>query len=290
VAIIPVRHAWGLEGDPARLIEGLHVLGYRGLECWAGHMHLELRRRLRELGWTWVAIGGTGPTDARTTPDDHRRGFLRWAAPAADLGPDLINLHAGVDGWEDGPAAEFLAGICADAGVLGTPLACETHRGRILHTPWRTAALCRQVPDLRLTADYSHFCVVCERLLEDQGDALAVLAPRVVHIHARVGSAQGPQVPDPAAPAAAAALEAHLGWWDGIMSARDDAGQGPITVVPEFGPPPYAHTHPGTGAALVEVAPVCDALMRLLARRYGTAAGRPAPPAGRGDCTTTCPT
>jgi sugar phosphate isomerase/epimerase len=290
VAIIPVRHAWGLDGDLAGAIDGLHALGYRGLECWVGHMHPELRRRLRDLGWTWIAIGSTGPADARTGPATHRSEFRRWAAQAAALDADLINLHAGVDAWDDGAAAEFLAGLCADAAGLGVALACETHRGRILHTPWRTLALCRRVPDLRLTADYSHFAVVCERLLDDQGDTLAALAPRVVHFHARVGSAQGPQVPDPFAAGAQSAVAAHLGWWDGILDARRAAGLGPLTVVPEFGPPPYAHTDPGSGVPLVDVPSVCDGMMRRLCGRYGTAARAPAPPAGATDCATPDPT
>jgi len=55
------------------------------------------------------------------------------------------------------------------------------------------------VPSLRLTSDFSHWVVKCERLL-DSAEELRLLtstiAPAVDHVHARIGTAQSPQVAD----------------------------------------------------------------------------------------------
>ncbi|MGC5340916.1 sugar phosphate isomerase/epimerase, partial [Escherichia coli] len=76
----------------------------------------------------------------------------------------------------------------------------ETHRASSLYSPWLTLDIVRQLPRLRYTADISHWVVVCERLLDDPLDDLTLFLERVHHVQARVGYAQGPQVPDPAAP------------------------------------------------------------------------------------------
>lgn len=48
--------------------------------------------------------------------------------------------------------------------VLGVPVSHETHRGRALFNPFITAHLLNRFPDLYITADWSHWTVVCERL------------------------------------------------------------------------------------------------------------------------------
>ena len=124
--------------------------------------------------------------------------------------------------------------------AAGITICHETHRGRILYNPWVTRAMCTAFPRLKLTADLSHFCVVAERVFGDDdadwksvmaevtppppvartAEAAAQVARATHHIHARVGYAEGPQVPDPRAPEYATALEAHEKWWDQILSTQ----------------------------------------------------------------------
>ena len=67
--------------------------------------------------------------------------------------------------------------------------------------PWLTRDLLEALPDLRITCDFSHWCVVSERLVLDEfNDILALAARHAHHIQPRVGYSQGPQVPDPRAP------------------------------------------------------------------------------------------
>jgi len=77
----------------------------------------------------------------------------------------------------------------------------ETHRARCLHTPWRTFEILCERPETKLVFDMSHWCNVCESLLDDQEETLLGLLPAIRHIHARVGHSQGPQVSDPPEPA-----------------------------------------------------------------------------------------
>ena len=96
----------------------------------------------------------------------------------------------------------------------GLNISFETHRSRSFFNPWVTQRIVEQVPECLLTVDFSHWCVVCERLMDTELDVIHALADRVQHIHARVGYDQGPQVPHPAAPEYEYALRAHQGWWE----------------------------------------------------------------------------
>ncbi len=76
----------------------------------------------------------------------------------------------------------------------GIPLAWETHRRRILYTSWRTARLLPRFPELKLLADYSHWVLVAERMLEDRTDDLKIANQRVIHIQGRAGGPEQPQL------------------------------------------------------------------------------------------------
>ena len=85
--------------------------------------------------------------------------------------------------------------------------------------------------------------VVHESDLSDQEEALALAIGRSRHIHARVGYEEGPQVPDPRAPAWQGHVAWHLALWQRIADAQQTTGAERLTVTPEFGPP-YMHTQP----------------------------------------------
>ena len=98
----------------------------------------------------------------------------------------------------------------------------------------------KRFPALRLTADYSHFILVCERLLEHPTDdeRFQLFASRVDHLHARVGSAQHAQVNDPTQSTKESELMQR--WFEMIWNAQKNRAW--ITLVPEYGPAPYAMT------------------------------------------------
>lgn len=79
---------------------------------------------------------------------------------------------------------------------LGVPIYHETHRGRLLFSPWNAVESVIRHPRLRLLGDLSHYCAVAEASCGDEvlEAAVARLIPHIRHLHLRVGFAEGPQV------------------------------------------------------------------------------------------------
>ncbi len=205
-----------------------------------------------------------------TDVDRHCREFAERLRRAATFRPLFINSQTGRDLLCLEQNTRVFAVADEIAAETGIPIHHETHRARCLHTPWRTLELLRARPETALVLDMSHWCNVCESLLEDQADAMASILPSVQHIHARVGHAQGPQVSDPRAPEWQDALGAHLKWWDLIIAARREAGAETFTITPEFGPPPYFPTLPWTQMPVSSQWDINVHMMNLLRQRYAT--------------------
>ncbi|MCD6060611.1 MAG: Xylose isomerase domain protein barrel [Moraxellaceae bacterium] len=189
-----------------------------------------------------IATGGGRLPDRRATPAQHHDDFIRQLEVAAELAPLRINCLAGCDAWPLAQSRDFLGLLIERARQLGIPISFETCRGRSLFTPWITRELVRALPELHLTGDFSHWCVVCERLVDSEQEVLEEIAPRVRHLHARIGNAQGTQVAHPAAPEHAAALLAHQRWWALCWQATAQAGLREFTMTPEFEPLPRQRT------------------------------------------------
>lgn len=74
-----------------------------------------------------------------------------------------------------------------------------------------------------------------------------------MHIHARVGFEEGPQVNDPRSPEWLAHLEGFEVWWDLIWNEQRKSGMTITTCTPEHGAPTYQHTVPYTKQPLADV-------------------------------------
>lgn len=222
--------------------------------------------RLRETGVPYIAevVTGGGYVPTQFSMGGHLEDLKRaldFAAPAA---PRFVTALAGSDTWTANEAVEFFGRAIEIARQRGVVISFETHRSRPTFSPWATARLLRQLPELRLTCDFSHWCCVCERLVMDEEPGLlAQFAAHAHHVHARVGYAQGPQVPHPAAPEYHEALCAHERWWDVIGAARSRAGAGEFTMTPEFGPDGYLQAAPFTGQPAADL----DEINGWMARR-----------------------
>ena len=245
------RHLWGLDGDWRGWLPRIKAAGYAGVEGPppVEHKH-EFAAALSELGLGYVCQLITAAPD--NSAMGHLQSFKAQIESALPLRPQFFNSHSGVDMWPLDESRRFLAGALEFARTQGLDISHETHRGRIFFNPRDTLQLVHEFPELCLTADLSHWVNVCERLLDDDTLGLTSLAPRIRHIHARVGYPQGPQVPDPRAPQYAEAVAAHERWWSEIWRARIANGQTQLTLTPEYGPPPYQQTAPFTEAPLAD--------------------------------------
>lgn len=182
------------------------------------------------------------------TPEDDRASLERQVKLALDCGSEMINCHLGSDFFGYGENI----GLFARAGELsretGIPLTQETHRGRALYNLPDILRYLEALPDLELTADISHLMCVHESDLSNRWELLEKMAPRCRHVHARVGFAEGPQVPHPLAPEWTDLCGIYLKFWKMVLKARG----GNLTVTPEAGPPPYMHVVPFTKAPLAD--------------------------------------
>ncbi len=125
----------------------------------------------------------------------------------------------------------------------------ETHRARILYSPWVVPRLLKAHPDLHLCADLSHFSCVAESgpTEPEINKVVTLLAPRVRHIHARVGFEEGPQIPDPRGDIWKPYFEGYMVWWEKIYNHAKERADDSFSTTPEFGPPAYAWTNPYNG-------------------------------------------
>jgi sugar phosphate isomerase/epimerase len=271
------RHAWGAVGDGGRWPNLATFLdeatpGYDGVEMPLFVLDADpagrdvLLESIREKGLDFLPMAMTF-TSEPYSPEAHLAALRPQLETAAAIGFRRVNAHAGMDGFDDAAAASFLTESIKMATDLGIDLLHETHRSRILYNPWRTARMVEEVEGLRLTADYSHWVVVAERIPFDAAAAFATCAPAVGHIHSRVGHAEGPQVADPSDPTWANELAAHEGWWDAIVAAAKGRGD-ETSITPEFGPPPYMPTMPFTGEPLADLADVVEWMRARLRERY----------------------
>lgn len=166
------------------------------------------------------------------------------------LQPLLVNCHTGRDYYTLEQNLPFLETAQALSDTYGIPVAHEIHRGRFSFCTTMTSRYIDACPRLALTADFSHWCVVSESLLEAQQPLIDKVVPHCIHTHARVGFAQGPQVAHPAAREYQPELEAHLRWWQQIRHHHLRTGKSQMTITCEFGPVPYLPSIPFTRAPL----------------------------------------
>ena len=174
------------------------------------------------------------------TPSEHAASMRQLHRRAVECAPLIVNCHTGRDCFTfEETLALFRLSLELEQ-ESGIPFCHELHRGRALYNAPQTLHTLRELPALRINADFSHWQVVHESDdLQAHHEAVQAVIDRAWHIHARVGFSQGPQVPDPSAPEWAGQLGICVGWWRRIIAARWAQGARFLTVSPEFGPEPY---------------------------------------------------
>ncbi len=258
---------WGmevpmLEAQLRKVKEG----GFDGVEMGAPSGRDErhaLRVVLDDLGLDLIVQQWT----QGNSPQEHAQSFEEQYMRGIELKPLFINSHSGRDYFT---TAENLVivGKAADLEQkFSTQVMHETHRGRAPFSVGAARLLIEAMPQLKLTADFSHWCCVHESMLQDQADSLERAIERSYHIHARVGYEEGPQVSDPRAPEWNDVVETHIRWWTKIVSYRRQQGADILTICPEFGPPAYMPTLPYTRQPVADLWEVNCYMRDLLKER-----------------------
>ncbi|HBU3822074.1 TPA: TIM barrel protein, partial [Klebsiella pneumoniae] len=193
------RTLWGVTTPWPQTLDELQRVGCCGIEARVPLTVAERRQladRLQASGLEYIAIlfsgGGVLPAQ-HETPEQHLARLQTRFAEASSLNPRFVNLLAGNDRWPLAQQVDFLGKAHELAAGFGLTCSFETHRATSLYSPWLTLEIIQQLPQLRFTADISHWVVVSERLLDDPSDDFSAFIDRVHHVQARVGYDQGPQ-------------------------------------------------------------------------------------------------
>jgi sugar phosphate isomerase/epimerase len=241
--------------------------GFDGLDTWAPEDPAErrrLHRTLTELDLVWVSHQHQAKGDNAGAWEDSFRRYLEMSAEGEPL---LINSHTGRDYFSMERNLSLIDVANAFTSATGIIVAHETHRGRVGYHPANAMDYfkARQFP---ITADLSHWVCTTESLLENFSDVLEEAIGRTLHIHARVGFEEGPQIGDPRAPQWQYAVDRFFGWWDRMVESRRLAGARVLTITAEFGPPPYLPVIPFSGEPVADQFTINRYMKDLLRSRY----------------------
>lgn len=256
-----IKAFWGMPADkPEENLECIAAAGYGGMEVYIGTPSFpRIAARAREMN-----LDVTAQMSADTAEE-----LADMARRTAESGPNLINMHTGKDHMTFDEGCRIFDALASLEQEINIPIVHETHRGRLLYAPWVTDAYLQKFPDLKINADFSHWCCVTESMLQFLDPAMIDRAiSRSFHIHARVGFPEGPQVNDPRAPENQPYVETHMGWWDRIKAAREADGTKILRVCPEFGPVPYLWCLPYTQAPVADLWDVCASVKDRLKHHW----------------------
>ncbi|MGJ8678000.1 MAG: sugar phosphate isomerase/epimerase family protein [Akkermansiaceae bacterium] len=247
---------WGHEGSVDEALDLCKQSHFQGIEA---PVPVDTTERaaffqsLESSGMQWIAEISTCTPAGYYVPSpkhsvqQHLDSLEESVILSKEGSPLFINTMAGYDAWRAADALAFHQGVVELQDKHEIIISVETHRGRSTYSPWLTRDILKQVPDLRITCDFSHWCVVSERLiLDEEAEILELAAQHAYHIQPRVGYNQGPQVPDPRAPEFAEALAAHERWWTTVWESMAARGMTNFTMTPEFGPDGYLQCAPFT--------------------------------------------
>jgi sugar phosphate isomerase/epimerase len=169
----------------------------------------------------------------------------------------FVNSHSLNDFSDHRESKAFFTRAAELKRECGYEIHHETHRKRLLHSPWVCRDFCSDfsVEDLTLTADFSHFTTVaeCPPTDPDLNSLVEMLVPRVEHVHARVGFDHGPQVSDPRVQQWEPYVLGFEAWWEKVWEDHAERGRKTTTMTMEYGPPNYQQTDPKTGLPVADI-------------------------------------
>lgn len=264
------KSKWEMWDDPLEsFLERVVASGFEATEIYLGSLH-ESPAAIARLHTAYgLRLIGQILTQGDSY-QDHIKGLESQFEFAAQCQVALINSHTGRDIFSVEENVQIFQRVTELSQSSGIPLLIETHRGRPTYSAIETRKYLEAIPELRLTADFSHWMVVHESGLEDQRANVELAISRADYIHARVGYAEGPQIPDPRAPEWQHAVERHMGLWQDIIDQQKRNSKETLYITPEFGPPAYMHTAPFTNQPVGDVWEQNVYMKDLLASRLKT--------------------
>ncbi len=230
----PDGHEWSLQEK----LEMIRDAGFDGcgVRFFDYAYAKEVTGFLRAHGMTWQAQCYPKSVDDLEPILEHVR----------ELGADHINLQPDVRPYRVEDCIPYIEGWRRLAHDARIPVHIETHRDRMTTDLFFTLHLLDCFPDLRLTADLSHY-VVGREFAWPVSDENHALMHRILDnswgFHGRVASREQVQI-QISFPHHREWLDLFMGWWEyGMRSWRRRAPQdATLTFLCELGPKEYAIT------------------------------------------------
>jgi hypothetical protein len=225
---------WSLAEKVARV----KAAGFEAIECWLkDDNEQEVAAALRAEGLR-LALG-----HHPFTLEDTKQTVAR----AKRLGADYIFGQPADAFTHEAEAAALVRDGRAYASGQGVPYFVESHRNTITETLPQTFRLIEQVPDVRFTADLSHYFVVGEFYgweSERLPERLAPILERTSGIHGRISNGEQVQVDVGDGSEGVARTYVQL-WAQAMRTWLTDARPGDVfPFASELGPPAYAIRDP----------------------------------------------
>ncbi|MFM1991539.1 MAG: hypothetical protein RJA99_4496 [Pseudomonadota bacterium] len=232
------RRPDGLEWSLEEKLEMIRAAGFDG--CGVRFADFDFARTvtgfLRDHGMSWQAQCYPRTVDELKPILEH----------VAALGADHVNLQPDVRPYRLEACIPYIEGWRRLADEAGVAVHIETHRDRMTTDLFFTLHLLDCFPDMRLTADLSHYVVGREfawPIDETNHGLMKRILDASWGFHGRVASREQVQV-QLDFPQHQGWVELFLGWWEyGMRSWRRRAGpDATLTFLCELGPSPYAIT------------------------------------------------
>jgi hypothetical protein len=248
---------------------------------------------IRDAGFDGAGVRFIDPAYAREVTGFLRAHNMIWQAQCyprtvedlapvlelvAELGADHVNLQPDVRPRTLAECVRYLEGWRRMAQQAGVALNIETHRDRMTTDLFFTLDLLDAFPDLRLTADISHYLVGREFAWPVDATNHAMMH-RILDnawaLHGRVASREQVQI-EIGFPQHAGWVELFMGWWEyAIRSWRRRAGaNATLTFLCELGPAPYAITG-ADGRDLADRWQDSQTMMRMVRALWDRVAANP---------------
>jgi len=251
VLILAAR--WGLEYLHFEdFIIKIKAAGFDGVDTWVPENAGERKDFIRLLHEYQLPIVCHQYQAKGSNIDEFCRSFEYYLNLCMECGPVMINSHSGRDYFDMNEQLKVIDTAAEFSIKNNIRVAHETHRGRLNYSPYNAKQLFDLRPEMKVTADLSHWVCVTESYLENCADIVDQTIARAEHIHARVGHSQGPQVPDPRVAEWLPSTNIFMNWWTRILDHKRTSGEKIFTITPEFGPPPYMPTIPSTGKPVAD--------------------------------------
>ncbi|MCX2452037.1 hypothetical protein OQX61_12265 [Pedobacter sp. PLR] len=262
---------WGLQAMGFRqMLDRIKNAGYDGLDTWIPDDSVEKKVLFDYLQKNELLIVAHQHQARGSTFKAFQTSFLKELRRCAEPGPVLINSHTGHDYFSLQQHTILLDLAAEFTDKTGIVVAHETHRGRLGYSPQMFLSMAKKRPGFPVTADLSHWVCVTESLLDNFTTAVKAVIESSIHIHARVGYEQGPQVPDPGLPEWRYALDKFAGWWDEIVAVNKQKGREIMTFTTEFGPFPYMMSNPDKLSPIEHQFALNLFMKKFLMERYRT--------------------